>query len=50
MSIGGADLAGQAMRAHLVDELRLFAVPVDGGGKPGRQTLQLSTSFVIPRK
>ncbi len=35
MSIGGADLAGQAIRAGLVDELRLFTWPlVVGGGKP----------------
>ena len=35
VSIGGADLAGQAIRARLVDELRLFTVPVVvGGGKP----------------
>ena len=31
---GGADLAGQAIKAGLVDELRLFLVPVVvGGGK-----------------
>ena len=35
MSIGGADLAGQAIQAGLVDEFQLFAVPVIvGGGKP----------------
>ena len=35
MSVGGADLAGQAIRAGLVDELRLFLVPATvGGGKP----------------
>jgi dihydrofolate reductase len=34
MSVGGADLAGQALRAGLVDELQLFLVPVlVGGGK-----------------
>jgi dihydrofolate reductase len=34
MTIGGADLAGQAIRAGLVDELRLFTVPAAvGGGK-----------------
>ena len=33
--MGGADLAGQAIRAGLVDELQLFLVPVVvGGGKP----------------
>ncbi len=35
MTAGGADLAGQAIRAGLVDELQLFLVPVVvGGGKP----------------
>jgi dihydrofolate reductase len=35
LSIGGAELAGQAMAAGLVDELRLFLGPiVVGGGKP----------------
>ncbi len=35
MTVGGADLAGQAIKAALVDELRLFLVPVIvGGGKP----------------
>jgi dihydrofolate reductase len=35
ITIGGADLAGQALAAGLVDELRLFAAPVVlGGGKP----------------
>ncbi len=34
MSVGGADLAGQAIKAGLVDELQLFLVPVVvGGGK-----------------
>lgn len=34
MTVGGADLAGQAIKAGLVDELRLFQVPVAvGGGK-----------------
>lgn len=34
MTVGGADLAGQAMKAGLVDELQLFLVPVIvGGGK-----------------
>ena len=34
MTVGGADLAGQAIRAGLVDELRLFLVPaIVGGGK-----------------
>jgi dihydrofolate reductase len=35
MTVGGADLAGQALMAGLVDELQLFLVPVAvGGGKP----------------
>ena len=35
LSIGGAQLAGQAIAAGLVDELRLFLGPVIvGGGKP----------------
>lgn len=35
LSIGGAELAGQAMAAGLVDEVRLFLGPIlVGGGKP----------------
>ena len=35
MSVGGADLAGQALIAGLVDELQLLLVPaIVGGGKP----------------
>jgi dihydrofolate reductase len=35
MTVGGADLAGQALIAGLVDELQLFLMPVIvGGGKP----------------
>jgi dihydrofolate reductase len=35
MSVGGPDLAGQAMAAGLVDEVHLFVAPVTlGGGKP----------------
>ena len=45
MVIGGADLAGQAIKAGLVDELRLFLVPVIiGAGKralPGGARLDL---------
>ena len=37
MTVGGADLAGQAIKAGLVDELRLFLVPVIVGG--GKQAL-----------
>jgi dihydrofolate reductase len=34
ISVGGANLAGQAMRAGLVDELQLLLVPaLVGGGK-----------------
>jgi dihydrofolate reductase len=34
LTVGGADLAGQAIAAGLVDELQLFSVPVlVGGGK-----------------
>lgn len=34
VTVGGADLAGQAIKAGLVDELQLFLVPVVvGGGK-----------------
>jgi dihydrofolate reductase len=47
LTVGGADLAGQALTAGLVDELQLFLVPiVVGGGKralPGgvRSNLEL---------
>lgn len=35
MTVGGADLAGQAIAAGLVDELQLILVPaIVGGGKP----------------
>ncbi|MCU1459884.1 MAG: deaminase [Actinomycetia bacterium] len=35
LSVGGAELAGEAIRAGLVDEIHLFAHPVIvGGGKP----------------
>jgi dihydrofolate reductase len=35
VTVGGADLAAQAIKAGLVDELHLFATPVIvGGGKP----------------
>jgi dihydrofolate reductase len=35
LSVGGAELAGQALGARLVDECHLFVVPVIlGGGKP----------------
>jgi dihydrofolate reductase len=35
LTVGGAELAGQALRAGLVDELQQFVVPaIVGGGKP----------------
>jgi dihydrofolate reductase len=35
ISIGGAELAGEALRAGLVDEINLFLNPIAvGGGKP----------------
>lgn len=35
LSVGGAELAAQALRADLVDEIHLFLTPVVvGGGKP----------------
>ena len=37
MTVGGADLAGQAIEAGLVDELQLFLVPAIVGG--GRRAL-----------
>ena len=39
MTVGDAELAGQALKAGLVDELQLFLVPVIvGGGKPALPT------------
>ena len=37
LSVGGGDLAGQAIRAGLVDELHLFLCPIVVGG--GKRTL-----------
>lgn len=38
LSVGGAELAGRALDAGLVDEIRLFLVPVAvGGGTPALQ-------------
>jgi dihydrofolate reductase len=35
LTVGGADLAGQAIKVGLVDEIQLFTVPaIVGGGKP----------------
>lgn len=39
LTVGGADLAGQAITAGLVDELQLILVPtIVGGGKPALPT------------
>ncbi|WP_234040371.1 dihydrofolate reductase family protein [Micromonospora coerulea] len=39
ITVGGANLAAQAMRAGLVDECQLFVWPTAvGGGKPGLPT------------
>jgi dihydrofolate reductase len=39
ISVGGPDLAGQAIKAGLVDEYHLFLTPVVvGGGKPSLPT------------
>ncbi|GAB3955135.1 dihydrofolate reductase family protein [Micromonospora vulcania] len=39
LTVGGADLATQAIKAGLVDECHLFILPiVVGGGKPGLST------------
>jgi dihydrofolate reductase len=48
LTVGGADLAGQAIAANLVDELQLFVVPVIvGGGKPWLpQDVHLSLELV----
>ena len=46
ISVGGAELAGQAMRAGLVDEYRLFVTPVlvGGGGARCRRRCVLGSS------
>jgi dihydrofolate reductase len=45
MSVGGPDLAGQAIRAGLVDELQLFMVPVVVGG--GKRALPEGARFDV---
>jgi dihydrofolate reductase len=40
LSVGGPDLAAQAIKAGLVDELHLFVTPIIvGGGNPGSPTV-----------
>ncbi|MFI6781998.1 dihydrofolate reductase family protein [Micromonospora sp. NPDC050276] len=47
ITIGGANLAAQAMRAGLVDECQLFVWPTAvGGGKPGLPT-GMRTDFAL---
>src|SRR6266516_5821831 len=52
MAVGGADLAGQALTAGLVDELQLFLVPATvGGGKPALPTgVQLDLELLDTRR
>ncbi|WP_392545423.1 dihydrofolate reductase family protein [Oryzobacter telluris] len=48
VSIGGPDLAGQAMRLGLVDELRVFRAPVVvGGGLPYLPSLDDPQRFAL---
>jgi dihydrofolate reductase len=50
LTVGGADLAGQAIAAGLVDEFQLFAVPVAvGGGKPWLPAQRLDLELVESR-
>jgi dihydrofolate reductase len=50
LTVGGADLAGQAIEAGLVDEYQLFAVPVAvGGGKPWLPALRLDLELIDSR-
>ena len=52
LSVGGADLAAQAIKAGLVDELHLFVTPVVVGG--GKQSLpsdvRLELELVVERR
>lgn len=52
LSVGGADLAGQAIGAGLVDELQVFIVPVVmGGGKPWLpRSLRLNLELLESRR
>jgi dihydrofolate reductase len=51
LSIGGAELAGQAIRAGLVDELRLFVSPVVvGGGTPALPDVRWDLELVEERR
>jgi dihydrofolate reductase len=48
ISIGGAELAGHAMRANLIDEYRLFLHPIIvGGGKPALPRLDGPLPLVL---
>ena len=52
ISIGGPELAGEAMRAGLVDEIQLFLAPVVvGGGKPSLpEDVRLDLELVEERR
>ena len=51
ITVGGANLAGQAVRAGLLDELRLFVVPVVvGAGKPALSGHHLDLRLLDERR
>jgi dihydrofolate reductase len=52
ITVGGAELAGQAMAAGLVDECRLFLCPIiAGGGKPALpQDVRVEVELVSERR
>jgi dihydrofolate reductase len=51
ISVGGADLAGQALTAALVDEIQLFLVPVVvGAGKRSLPDVRLGVDLVDERR
>jgi dihydrofolate reductase len=52
ISMGGADLAGQALRAEVVDECRLFLVPavVGGGTRSLPDDVRLTLELVDERR